>query len=138
MSVNPIGFSPAAINAYRAAMGQAQTLGGVASSTTGPSGAGAFAARLEQAGGAMNARGGQSAGSATGPGFMDSVKKSLSEVNAEQTKKDQMVQSFATGESQNVHELMIQLQKAGVAMSMTSAVRGKVMDMYRELVKMPF
>lgn len=137
MSVNPIGFNPAAINAYRAAMGQAQSAGS-AVSATGQSGAGTFASRLEQAGGAMNVKGGQPAGKATGAGFMDSVKKSLSEVNAEQVKKDQMVQSFATGESQNVHELMIQLQKAGVAMSMSNAVRGKVMDIYRELVKMPF
>jgi flagellar hook-basal body complex protein FliE len=137
MSVNPIGFSPAAINAYRAAMGQGQALGGVVPQT-GQGGAGSFASRLEQAGGAMSARGGQAAGNASGTGFVDSIKKSLSGVNAEQTKKDQMVQSFATGENQNVHELMIQLQKAGVAMSMTSAVRGKVMDMYRELVKMPF
>ena len=69
---------------------------------------------------------------------MDSLKNSVADVNHEQIKKDQMVASFATGENQNVHELMIQLQKAGLAMSMTSSVRNKVLDMYRELVKMPF
>jgi len=71
-------------------------------------------------------------------GFMDALKKSVSEVNAEQIKKDNMVEAFASGEKQNVHELMIQLQKAGLAMSMTSAVRNKVLDTYKELVRMSF
>lgn len=71
-------------------------------------------------------------------GFMNALKNSLSEVNAQQAKKDNMVEAFASGENQNVHELMIQLQKAGLAMNMTTAVRGKVLDMYKELVKMSF
>lgn len=111
MAINPI-----ALNAYRSAMGQTQGAGGVEkkiSEAFGPSGA-------------------------HKTNFVDSLKSSLSEVNAQQVKKDQMVQSFTTGENQNVHELMIQLQKAGLAMNMTSAVRNKVMDMYKELTKMPF
>jgi flagellar hook-basal body complex protein FliE len=116
-----MAISPIAINAYRSAMGQSQVggLGGVekkASETVGIGGS----------------------EGASKSNFMDALKNTLSEVNGEQVKKDQMVASFATGENQNVHELMIQLQKAGVAMSMTSTVRNKVMDMYRELVKMPF
>jgi len=113
MAISPIG-----INAYRAAMGQ-----------------------VTQGQGAQGVQ--QKVAEALGSGtsktnFMDSLKKSVSEVNAEQIKKDQMVASFTTGENQNVHELMIQLQKAGLAMSMTSTVRNKVMDIYKELAKMPF
>lgn len=117
-----MAISPLAINAYRSAMGQSQ-LGGVGG--------------VEK----KTAEGfGNLAGTGTAPktNFMDSLKGSLAEVNGEQIKKDQMVASFATGENQNVHELMIQLQKSGLAMSMTSTVRNKVLDMYRELVKMPF
>jgi len=110
-----MAISPIALNAYRAAMGQSQGAGSVQQQVT-------------------KALGNQ----APERGFMDALKNSVSEVNAEQLKKDQMVESFATGENQNVHELMIQLQKAGLAMNMTSTVRNKVMDMYRELVKMPF
>lgn len=111
MAINAV-----AMNAYRAAMGQGQLTGSVQK-------------QVNQALGTPQA--GQS-------GFVDMLKNSVSHVNAQQMKKDQMVETFATGENQNVHELMIQLQKAGVAMSMTSAVRNKVLDMYRELVKMPF
>lgn len=110
MAINPI-----ALNAYRAAMGQSQGAGSVQQQVTKALGT-----------------------PAPERGFMETLQNSVAEVNAEQIKKDRMVESFATGENQNVHELMIQLQKAGVAMSMTSSVRNKVMDMYRELVKMPF
>jgi flagellar hook-basal body complex protein FliE len=62
----------------------------------------------------------------------------LQKVNDLQTEKTSAVESFASGENQNVHELMISLQKAGLAMNLTSAVRNKVMEAYRELSKMQF
>ena len=111
MAINPI-----AINTYRTAMGQSPGAQGVGKKI-----ADAFGT-----------------GTAHKTNFLDSLKNSVSEVNAQEIKKDQMVASFATGENQNVHELMIQLQKAGLAMNMTSTVRNKVMDMYQQLIKMPF
>jgi len=70
--------------------------------------------------------------------FTDTIKQSLSRVQALETEKGQAIQEFASGRTQNVHELMITLQKASVAMRLTSAVRGKVLDAYRELSKMQF
>jgi flagellar hook-basal body complex protein FliE len=70
--------------------------------------------------------------------FTAQLQESLGKVNDLQQQKDSMITAFATGESQNVHELMISLQKAGMAMSLTSAVRNKVLEAYRELMKMPF
>ncbi|GAU08797.1 flagellar hook-basal body complex protein FliE [Desulfoplanes formicivorans] len=70
--------------------------------------------------------------------FSDTIKESLGKVNDLQGTKDAMIKSFASGERQNVHELMISLQKAGMAMRMTSAVRNKVLEGYKELVKMQF
>ncbi len=111
MAINSI-----ALNAYRTAMGQ--TTQGVAG----------VEKKVAESFGTTS----------TKKNFMDSLTNSLSEVNAEQVRKDQMVASFATGENQNVHELMIQLQKAGLTMSMTSTVRNKIMDMYKELTKISF
>jgi len=71
-------------------------------------------------------------------GFMDTLKSSLEKVNDMQQQKTSMVESFAAGKDTNVHELMIQLQKAGLAMSMTSAVRSKILASYQELTKMQF
>ncbi len=71
-------------------------------------------------------------------GFMEALKGNLEKVNDMQNSKSELVTSFAAGKEQNVHELMISLQKAGLAMSMTSAVRSKIMQSYQELTKMQF
>ncbi|MDP2847786.1 MAG: flagellar hook-basal body complex protein FliE [Humidesulfovibrio sp.] len=71
-------------------------------------------------------------------GFMDAMKGSLDKVNSMQQEKNSLVESFAAGKDHNVHELMISLQKAGLAMSMTSAVRNKILASYQELTKMQF
>lgn len=68
--------------------------------------------------------------------FTDTLKNSITKVNDMQHEKTQMIESFASGENQNVHELMISLQKAGLAMSMTSAVRNKIMSAYKEVMQM--
>ena len=73
-----------------------------------------------------------------GGGFVDALKGNLQKVNDMQNNKADMVTAFAAGKEQNVHELMISLQKAGLAMSMTSAVRSKIMASYQELTKMQF
>jgi flagellar hook-basal body complex protein FliE len=70
--------------------------------------------------------------------FATTFENSLQTVNDQKKAKTSAVESFASGETQNVHELMISLQKAGLAMSLTSAVRNKVLEAYRELSKMQF
>ena len=71
-------------------------------------------------------------------GFGQTLADSLRQVNSMQNTKNDMVEAFASGQNQNVHELMINLQKASLAMQMTTAVRGKLLDAYRELAKIQF
>jgi len=80
----------------------------------------------------------ESTGKTPKTSFADAISDSLGNVNKMQEDKERMIEAFASGENQNVHELMISLQKAGVAMSMTNAVRGKVMEAYKELIRMQF
>ncbi len=70
--------------------------------------------------------------------FTDTVSNSFNKLNSLQTAKANAIDDFASGRSQNVHELMITLQKASVAMSLTSAVRSKVMEAYKELSRITF
>lgn len=70
--------------------------------------------------------------------FAETVKDSVQKTNDMQQEKSKAIQSFASGETQNVHELMITLQKASISMSMTSAVRNKVMEAYKELSRITF
>lgn len=71
-------------------------------------------------------------------GFGETLTDSLSKVNEMQGEKSRMIEEFASGKTQNVHELMISMQKASVAMQMTSAVRGKIISAYQEIMRMPF
>ena len=70
--------------------------------------------------------------------FADVLASSLEKVNGLQAERSSMVNAFASGQSQNVHELMISMQKAGLAMNMTAAVRNKVMEAYKELTRLQF
>lgn len=70
--------------------------------------------------------------------FGDTLRSSLDSVNQLQQDKNEMVKSFASGENQNVHELMISMQKAGLAVNLTAAVRNKVLEAYKELSRLQF
>ena len=70
--------------------------------------------------------------------FTSTLKDSLAEVNSLRQESIGMINSFAAGENQNVHELMIAMQKASLSMNMTSAVRNKLMEAYKEVLRMPF
>lgn len=70
--------------------------------------------------------------------FSNMLSESLTKVNDMQTEKKNMITSFASGENQNVHELMISMQKASLSMNITAAVRNKVLEAYKELSRMQF
>ncbi len=70
--------------------------------------------------------------------FSETVRQSLHAVNELQQDKARLVEEFASGKNQNVHELMIGLQKAGLAMELTAAVRNKVMQAYQEVMRLQF
>ncbi|GAB6887481.1 flagellar hook-basal body complex protein FliE [Desulfothermus okinawensis JCM 13304] len=69
--------------------------------------------------------------------FKSTVEESLKKVNELQLEKDKMIEEFAVGKNENVHEVMIALQKADVAIKLTSAVRNKVIEAYKQLINMP-
>ncbi len=78
------------------------------------------------------------ASNAPAQSFTETLQNSLKSVNDLQSEKNTMVESFASGETQNVHELMITMQKAGLAVNLTAAVRNKVLEAYRELTRLQF
>ncbi len=70
--------------------------------------------------------------------FSETLNSSLREVQDLQTQKSVETKKFVSGETQNVHDLMLTLQKASVGISMTTAVRNKALEAYRELSRMQF
>ena len=71
-----------------------------------------------------------------GTGFADWVGRELSNLNAELATAEQGVQQLAAGTASNLHDVMLQLEQARLAMQVMSQVRSKVLDAYQEVMRM--
>jgi flagellar hook-basal body complex protein FliE len=68
--------------------------------------------------------------------FGDFLMDSISEVNSLQNQADNAVQKLASGESKNLHETLLAVEKAEIAFKTMNQIRSKVIDAYREIMKM--
>lgn len=59
----------------------------------------------------------------------------IGDVNALQTNANAMVEKFAKGGQMDVHEVMIAMEQAKTAMSMTLQVRNKLVEAYQEVMR---
>jgi flagellar hook-basal body complex protein FliE len=76
------------------------------------------------------------AGNAPAPGFADMVKDAVNEVNNLQGNADTLAQKLATGDVQDVHQVMLALGKASSAFGLTVQVRNKAIEAYQEIMRM--
>jgi len=60
----------------------------------------------------------------------------LSTTNDLAIQSNQKNQEFLTGQSRNVHETMIAMEKAGIAFRFVAQVRNKAIEAYREIIRM--
>lgn len=68
--------------------------------------------------------------------FSTFLKESLDKVNLLEKEVKEYDLKIATGELENIHEAMIAAQKADIALQLTMQVRNKVLDAYREIMRM--
>jgi flagellar hook-basal body complex protein FliE len=68
--------------------------------------------------------------------FGEILKSHLSEVNHLQTSADVAAQNLASGQDKDIHNTMIAMEKASVALQMTMQVRNKVLEAYQEIMRM--
>ena len=73
---------------------------------------------------------------AGGTGFSELLSRSIAEVNSQTQEADQLVQGLAAGEHANIHETMIAMEKSGISFRMMTRVQQKVIDAYREIMRM--
>ncbi len=71
-----------------------------------------------------------------GTGFGDRIKEALSEANDLQLNAAGVADQFAKGEIENVHDVMIAAEKASVSLELVLEVRNKLLDAYREIMRM--
>ena len=60
----------------------------------------------------------------------------LQQVVASEKAADQATRDYATGANQNIHETMVNLQMADIRFSLMVTVRNKLLDAYREVMRM--
>jgi flagellar hook-basal body complex protein FliE len=75
-------------------------------------------------------------GAEGGPAFSDLLKQALHEVNQVSAQADDEARNLMTGESADMHTAMLAVQKADLSFQMMMAVRSKLIDAYREVMRM--
>ena len=85
----------------------------------------------------FNIEGAPSVGGAEGvKSFGDFLQDSIGKVNSLQNEANVAMEKLASGESQNLHETLLAVEKADIAFRTMNQVRTKVIDAYREIMKM--
>jgi flagellar hook-basal body complex protein FliE len=67
--------------------------------------------------------------------FKDVLKDLVNQVDTLQKDADASIQGLVTGETTNIHEVPIKMEEAGVAFDLMMAVRNKLVDAYKEIIK---
>jgi flagellar hook-basal body complex protein FliE len=77
------------------------------------------------------------AGSAAGtPDFGTWLTQALGRVNGELAQADVGLQQLATGQVENLHQVMIALEEARLGMQLVTQVRNRLLEAYQEILRM--
>jgi len=68
--------------------------------------------------------------------FGEFLADSMNKVNGLQNDANIAVQKLVTGESKNIHETLLAVEKADIAFRSMNQIRSKILDAYREVMKM--
>jgi flagellar hook-basal body complex protein FliE len=68
--------------------------------------------------------------------FKDMLNTALDKVNKVQTSADQAIQKFSTGQIEDIHQVMTAVEEANLALRLTIQIRNKILDSYREIMRM--
>lgn len=73
-----------------------------------------------------------------GGGFGDTLKDAIREVNDLSDNSNQKVTELVQGDRQDVHNVMIAVEKADIAFQLMMQVRNKIVNAYQEVSKLQF
>lgn len=68
--------------------------------------------------------------------FAEWLEINVSEINDKIIKSDNMVRELALGETENLHQVMMSLEKAKLEFSMLVQVRNRLLEGYQEVLRM--
>jgi flagellar hook-basal body complex protein FliE len=68
--------------------------------------------------------------------FADTLKDAVGNVNAAQQESNKKMDELATGQTNNIHDVMISAEKADIALRLMVQVRNKMIEAYQEMMRM--
>ncbi len=68
--------------------------------------------------------------------FGQLLEKMVDQTNASQIQADEAIKELVAGRSKNIHETMLTIEKADTSLKLMMQVRNKVLDAYREIMRM--
>jgi flagellar hook-basal body complex protein FliE len=68
--------------------------------------------------------------------FYDILKDSFKQLNQYQLDADENIQNLVTGQVDDIHSVMIAIQKAQISLQFAVQIRNRVMDAYQEIMRM--
>ena len=95
-----------------------------------------FSARQPQVTGLNQGGGSAQTAEVKGGSFFETLQKSMEEVNADQLQADSSIKDLVAGKSKNIHETMLQIQKAELSLKTMMQVRNKILEAYKEIIRM--
>ena len=72
----------------------------------------------------------------SGVSFEKILKGYVEEVNQLQSEADRSIEGLIAGESKNLHETMIAMEKANISFRLMMEVRNKIIEAYNEIMRM--
>lgn len=69
--------------------------------------------------------------------FTDVLAGALNEANTMQKKADHTIEQMATGEVQDIHQVMVAFEQAKLSMQTLVETRNKLVEAYQEISRMP-
>ncbi len=75
-------------------------------------------------------------GETGGGSFVDVLKESIDKVNMLQGEANMAIEGLVKGETKNIHDTMIAIEKASTSFNMMIQVRNKLLSAYEEIMRM--
>lgn len=83
---------------------------------------------------------GMAAAPAPGPegahSFSQLFRQSVEQVNQDQHQADHAIKELVAGRSKNIHETMLTIERADTSLKLMTQVRNKILDAYKEIMRM--
>jgi len=68
--------------------------------------------------------------------FKDLMKKALGDLSASQVGANEAIKSLATGGEENLHDIIISMEKAGMTLQYAIQIRNKMLEAYQSVIQM--